>query len=126
MSTTYTYDLDSFSDLYKEAYGFRPNGDYLMHVRTASDEVRQEEWDTLIWSANLREQERCEDEAHALAELKAQLFKTMDDHNVDIATAIRWLDDAHGTQGDWQFLDYNLGVKYGTIETMLGFKPRNC
>jgi hypothetical protein len=49
----------------------------------------------------------------------------MSDNKVDVATAIRWMDDAYGTNGDYQFLDYYLGVKYGTIEGMLGIKGRN-
>ena len=125
MTATYTYDVDSFSDLYKEANGFRPGSSYYEWMQVATSEELQKEWNFLCRTADLREQARQQDEAASLELLEIQLTKMMADNKVDRATAIRWLDDAHGTNGDYQFLDYYLGVKYGTIEGMLGIKGRN-
>ena len=124
-TATYTYDVDSFSDLYKEATGCRPTSFYYKWMDSATPDELQWEWDYLCRWADERGRKLEEDQWQALCLLEAQLAKTCADHNVDIATAIRWLDDAHGTRGDYQFLDYYLGVKYGTIEGMLGIKGRN-
>jgi len=125
MTATFTYDIYSFSDLHKDAYGRRPGNYYYEWLENTTDEERQAEWDFLCRTADQRELARQQDEAASLELLEIQLTKTMADNKVDRATAIRWLDDAYGTRGDYQFLDYYLGVKYGTIEGMLGIKGRN-
>jgi len=125
MTATFTYDIHSFSDLHKDAYGRRPTSSYYKWMDSATATELQQEWDYLCREADLREQARQQDEAASLELLEIQLTKMMADNKVDRATAIRWLDDAHGTNGDYQFLDYYLGVKYGTIEGMLGIKGRN-
>lgn len=124
MTNTYgTYDLDSFSDLHKDAYGCRPSQYFWEWISKASPEELQGEWNFLCQEAERVEQVHQEAQATALVNLEAQLAKTMADNRVDMATAIRWLDDAYGTNRDYQFLDFYLGVKYGTIEKMLGLKP---
>jgi hypothetical protein len=125
MTATCTYDIYSFSDLHKDAYGRRPGNYYYEWLENSTDAERQAEWDFLCRTADQRELDRLQEEADALVRLEAQLAKTMADNRVDMATAIRWLDDAYSTNGDYQFLDYYLGVKYGTIEGMLGIKGRN-
>lgn len=37
----------------------------------------------------------------------------------DVAMAIRWLHEAHGTGGDNSFLDYELGTEYGFVNNLL-------
>jgi hypothetical protein len=123
--SSYSYDIHSFSDLYKEANGWRPGAYYYEWLEVASPAELQKEWDYLCKCADARERERQEEQSVAMAQFEAQLSKTCADHKVDIATAIRWMDDAYGTRGDYQFLDYYLGVPYGTIEKKLGLKPLN-
>jgi len=118
-STAYSYDMDSFSDLHKEAYGFRPSESFWQWANAATPTQLQSRWDDLANSAKLRYQEQCDMEAAALVELQIQLDSTMREHGVSIVTAIRWLHDAHETNGDNHYLDYKLGVKYDTINKML-------
>ena len=125
VAVSYSYDIYSFSDLHKDAYGRRPGNYYYEWLEKATDEERQKEWDFLCSTADQRDRDRLQEESSALVRLEAQLAKTCADNKVDRATAIRWLDDAYGTNGDYQFLDYYLGVAYGTIEGMLGLKGRN-
>jgi hypothetical protein len=122
---SFSYDFDSFSDLYKEANGIRPGAYYYEWLEKATDEERQKEWDFLCSSADARYRQRQEDQAASLELLEIQLAKTCADNKVDEATAIRWMMDAYGTRGDYQYLDYSLGVPYGTIEKKLGLKPLN-
>ncbi len=46
--TIYTYDSALLSDLYKDAYGFRPSGSYLQAWTYYTDEFKQEIWDRLL------------------------------------------------------------------------------
>lgn len=122
---SYSYDPDSFSDLYKEANGIRPGAAYFEWLEAATPAELQAEWDHLCRWADETARICREHEADALVRLDEELAKTCADHKVNVATAIRWMHDAYGTGGDHQFLDYYLGVAYGTIEKKLGLQPRN-
>lgn len=115
----YTYDIDGFSDLYKEAHGFRPSGHYYYMLDMATADQLQAEWDYLLklLDINLREEERQQAEAHE--QLMARLESLATTNKVDIKTVIRWLHDAESTGGDNEYLDYRLGVKYGTVAKLL-------
>ena len=54
MTATYTYDVDSFSDLYKEATGIRPTSFYYKWMDSATPAELQQEWDYLCNTANMR------------------------------------------------------------------------
>ena len=115
----YTYDIDSFSDLYKETHGFRPTASYYEWLDRASQDELQAEWDYLlqVGEANFREEERQKAEAHE--QLMAHIERVTRDNNVDVETCVRWMHDAEGTDGDNEYLDYKLGVKYGTVAKLL-------
>ena len=117
--TKYTYDLDSFSDLYKEAHGFRPSAGFYECLDRYSPEELQAEWDYLLklLDINLREEERQQTEAHE--QLMARLESLATTNKVDVKTIIRWFHDAESTDGDNEYLDYRLGVKYGTVAKLL-------
>jgi len=119
METTYTYDVYSFSDLHKDAYGRRPGNYYFEWLEKATDAERQVEWDFLCRTADQRERERLEDQAKAWVEFDHLVERMMDDNRIGRADAVRWLHDAHRTGGDNQYLDYSLGVAYGTIDKFL-------
>jgi len=119
METTFSYDFDSFSDLHKDAYGRRPGNYFYEWLEKATDEERQSEWNFLCQEANLREQTRREEEAKAWVEFDHMVERMMDDNRIDRATTVRWLHDAHQTGGDNQYLDYSLGLAYGSIDKFL-------
>lgn len=97
-STTFTYDEDTFSDLYKDVYGFRPRGH---RFYDATPEEKQEIWDDLCdsldreiindrrryWEAGVRFEKRVEETIKAGAG--------------DRETAIRWIKDAEDVLGDY-------------------------
>lgn len=115
----YTYDIDSFSDLYKDSYGFRPSAGFYEWLSEASADELQAKWDYLIRviDANFNEQER--QQAEALEDLNRRMAQIMTVNRVSMATAIRWMHDAYDTNGDNEYLDYKLGVKYGTVNGLL-------
>ncbi len=46
--TNYTFDTESLSDLYKDAYGFRPDYAYIKAWHGYSDDFKQMIWDSLL------------------------------------------------------------------------------
>ena len=79
--------MDNFSDMYKDAYGFRPRGGDLVFYRDMSEADQQQ------WKADLQEQIdadlQSEREAHDEA-----VIACMKAGAGDIATAERWLRQA--------------------------------
>jgi hypothetical protein len=101
--------IDTYSDLYKEAFGMRPrnwNG-------TLTIEQWREEFATLraICEENARLEKQSEEKA--IVELKATIASLIERGAKDEATALQWLHDAHDTNGDSEYLCYQLGLPYG-------------
>lgn len=112
-NTTYTFDDNTYSDLHKEAYGFRPrqSGWY-----DAAPEEKQREWDYLIEVAQRRALEEEMEEQRAALEFESRIQELIAYGAGDRATAIRWLDDAYETNGDMGYLEYKLGLPYHYLE----------
>lgn len=53
----YTFDDNQFSDLYKEAFGFRPDSEYFEWLEQCSAAEKQCEWDHLIRMVNILDAE---------------------------------------------------------------------
>jgi len=117
--TEYTYDLDTFSDLHKEAYGFRPSYTFYEWLEKASPDELQKEWDSLLDSAEYAAQEEKDRADKAHEELVNVLASMQKDHSIDMATAIRWMHDTYQTDGDEGYLEYHVGVRYGTLQKLL-------
>ena len=110
-----THDGSVFSDLYKECYGSRPRG-----ITFESAEAFTREFDRLandILPAVMDED--AERKAVALQRLEARIA---DIHAVmptsTKADIIRYIGDAENVGGDLEYLDYKLGVQYGTCKRL--------
>lgn len=117
MEKQYTYDERIVSDLYKEAFGTRP-GEYFWENWDASDNDRKQE----MWNAMV-------DEAHADAERERQEQLNAEKHLETVVIpniqsylngctredAIRHLHDTYETDGDVEYLEFSLGVRYGYL-----------
>jgi hypothetical protein len=114
--TTYTFSDELFSDLHKDAYGYRPRGEW-HRWQAMTDEAKQSWWNSMCQTIDREEAERREEEDAARVRLVAILDRyaaagvTGDD-------ALRALHDVYETDGDDEYLDYQLGVAYGTIGRM--------
>lgn len=117
MSTqTYTFDINLFSDLHKDAYGMRPNGSYFEWLTTATDAEKQKEWDKMCTAMSAREAERQQIEQVALCRFNKLVANTIADGAGDRETAIKWLMDAMPhAHGDVGFFEYTHGIPYGTV-----------
>jgi hypothetical protein len=100
----------TFWDAYKDAHGFRPR-----HVDTSkmTEAQLEAELEYLAMVIKREEDDRIEDEIRAGQRLEETIYKMMDCGCRNREMAIRWLHEAYETNGDTEYLEYNLGVNYG-------------
>jgi len=84
----YTYDEDIFSDLYKEAFGFRPRGHEFYEVEPAR---KQEIWDWLLRAHDREMEEYRRQQERAVKDFEFAVLKAREAGAKDRETAIRWL-----------------------------------
>ena len=120
----FTFDYDLYSDLHKEAYGFRPHNSSFYDEDT-TDEHRQWLWDVAIQDLEdvIKENERRE--AQAVKEFEDGLTITMKAAGCDRATAIRYQIEAGEFEFEYDpgYVCYCLGLPYhkGYEEEFLPF-----
>ena len=101
-----------YSDFYKEAFGFRPRWDY--SAMTLADFDREFEY--LAQECKRNEELRAKAEAEAAVRLEQRILSLLESGAKSRAMALRWLDEAEGTNGDVDYLCFCLGVDYGYIK----------
>jgi len=101
-----------YSDFHKEAFGFRPRWDY--SAMTLADFDREFEY--LAQECKRNAELRAEAEAAAAVRLEQRILSLLECGAKSRAMALRWLDEAEGTNGDVDFLCFLLGVDYGYIK----------
>ena len=112
-------DLSCLSDMHKDAYGFRPSGEYLRNV-AAMPKVEQDRELDYLQNAIVEaiDAERA-GEVRAAAEFEADMAKLQATHGIDRATAIRWdaeaFDATNGGGYDPEYHCYLRGLKYGYL-----------
>lgn len=103
--------VDSYSDFFKEAHGFRPRHD--------TSGWSLEDWARVfadlaaICDDNNKAREAAE--AAAINAFDKRIAQLIAIGAPDRDTAIRWLHDAEATNGDPEFLCYCLGLPYGHL-----------
>lgn len=115
----YTYDVDSFSDLHKDARGFRPSEGFWQWVNNATPDELQEKWDSLTEELNQAIAEEKAMEERCLVLFKEDLARMSAANSISIPEAIAIMHQINGTRGDNEFLDYQYGIAYGTIAKIL-------
>lgn len=91
MATRYTYSNDLYSDFFKEAYGFRPNGIISQQYNAMTPDQKQAEWDSLDIVAAERGRYERELEAAALLKFQNRLADVITIGADDEETALRWM-----------------------------------
>ena len=93
---TFTFDDNTFSDLHKDTYGFRPCSSTRQQWDCSSDEDKEIWWNHMCDTMQENEVQEAEQELIRLGEFR-QLCKTqMESFNISWKTAMRWLSDADG------------------------------
>lgn len=113
MTAEFTYDDDTYSDLYKDCYGFRPRNTAWFSMTPAEKQV---EWDRLI-AVLSEETERMERGYNrAAVRFEERVAKTIAAGAKDRATALRWIyqaDCGDYAGYDWDYLCFHNGLRYG-------------
>ena len=84
----YDFDDNIFSDLYKDAYGFRPRGH---EYYEAAPERKQEIWVRVCEDLDAAEAEEARREQEAIAEFKAQITRVIEAGAGNRINALRWM-----------------------------------
>jgi hypothetical protein len=98
-----------YSDMYKDAHGFRPRIDWRnmteAELEAACDALQPE------IEKSIEEERAAQDEA--AKRFEARITQTIATGAGDRETAIRWIDQAEGADGDREYLCYLCGLRYG-------------
>ena len=108
-TTTYTFDINVFSDLYKEVNNFRPRGHRFYHPET-TDAERQQMWDDLLVELDVVMDEYHAQIAAADVAFEAQIAANLGYGADSRETAIRWIVEAEN------FTDYDLRDGFGYFQ----------
>jgi hypothetical protein len=101
-------------DMYKDAYGIRPRGiDTSTWIE--SDFIREFEHMAQVIELEAELQKIRQDEAIAQFTQRLSELLRMGAHDVEMA--LRWIHEAEGTNGDDQFLSFELGLPYNYFTT---------
>ena len=120
MEKQYTFDENIVSDLYKEAYGLRPREYFWSEWEEATNDRKQAIWDDLLDTADReaeREREMQIEAEHDVEDRIRFIMSTI--AGCTREDAIRHLHDAYDTHGDTEYLEFNLGVRYGYLSGSL-------
>jgi hypothetical protein len=97
-------------DMYKDAYGVRPRG---IDTTDWTEEDFMAEFETLGNAIEREEAERKEREAEATVKFESRVADLIASGAGDRATALRWIHEAEGTDGDEEYLCFCVGLPYG-------------
>ena len=86
----FTFEYDLFSDLYKDAHGFRPRY-HAFYDESTTDEERQAIWDQTIVELNESMEQEAAQKEQDLVEFKTLVANTIELGAGNEETALRWL-----------------------------------
>lgn len=110
---THTFEIDLYSDLHKDVFGFRPREHWFYAAETTDDE-RQLEWDTLTdMLAAIIEDER-DEQLRAATRFESEIDRCISLGADNRGAAIRWLKDAADVEDDDE-LEWFYGLRFGYI-----------
>ena len=111
----YTFDENILSDLHKDAYGVRPGESFWATFAASDGNGKQAIWDQLVDDLrnSIEEEDRYHNEAQS--ELEERITFIMTTCSCMREDAIRYLHDAYNTNGDIEYLEHCLGVRFGYL-----------
>jgi tetrahydromethanopterin S-methyltransferase subunit G len=99
-------------DVYKDAYNMRPRG-----IDTSDWTVEQFEREIAELSdmADRENKQSMAEERAEFENVKARITQLQEMHGFDWAQAVNHIDQEMGTNGDIGFLEFQLGIPYGSL-----------
>ena len=117
MEKQYTFDENILSDLYKDIFGTRPGEFFWSEWDAADNDRKQAMWDAMVDELG-REIEREQQEQLAVERhLERIVIPNIQSYlsGCSREDAIRHLHETYDTHGDVEYLEFNLGVRYGYL-----------
>jgi len=111
----YTFDEDTVSDLHKDAYGFRPRGNFWSAWAAFNADQRQALWDSMMGTAERTCELERESQRACEHDFQCRITSLQHLGARDFDMALRWLHDAYDTQGDDEYLEFRLGLGFGYL-----------
>lgn len=108
-----SFDESILSDIFKDAYGFRPRDAFWERWAELTDGQKQSEWDFLCRIADAAAEEEAAYQQMRIRDVEEAIAKILD--TVQGSTrqdAVRYLLDGHGAD-DIEDLEWKLGVPFG-------------
>jgi hypothetical protein len=117
MEKQYTFDENIVSDLYKEAYGIRPRDYFWFDWENASNDEKQKIWDQLLEVALAEAEEYYQEQLTAEQDLETRIIPNIQSYlnGCSREDAIRHLHETYDTYGDTEYLEHQIGVRYGYL-----------
>ena len=116
----FTYDDQTYSDLHKDAYGYRPRNDGWEYLSPVGKQIK---WDSLCEALDHRIAEDETAEAAAVERFEARAHDLVAYYGAhDHATAIRWIVEGLNLSSDdlafygGEYICYKLGLPYDMQE----------
>lgn len=113
---------DTYSDLHKDVYGFRPR-----NVHFETQEEFDAEYERLCRQLEVVIKEERQAELKNQKELKRRIRSLMASHSIDALTALRWDFEAFGCDSGYGWDEYcytlNIGYRFGYILKGRGILP---
>lgn len=101
-------------DMYKDAYGIRPRG---IDTSTWTEQDFEREFQILDEEILRGEKARRADEAQAVVKFSKRIEQVIQAGAGDRETALRWIHEADGSNGDNDFLCYINHLPYGYLDS---------
>ena len=98
MTATYTYSDELVSDIYKDAYGFRPTAHFWGCWKEMSPVQKQVEWDFLLQRSEDAADHERKREQEAVVKFESWLRK-VENHAGTVENALRWMTESERDSG---------------------------
>jgi hypothetical protein len=101
----------TYSDLYKDVHGFRPRGMGELTIDQYHSEIDwlQQELTKQVEEERITQQQN-------IIQFEERINNTIQRGAGDRSTALRWIHQAEGTDGDNDYLCFTLNIPYGYIK----------
>lgn len=121
MEKQYTYDENIVSDLYKEAFGSRPRDHFWSEWESASNAGKQEIWDQLLAIADAEAEYFYQEQLRAEQDFETRIIPNIQSYlnGGSREDAIRHLHETYETDGDTEYLEFQIGVRFGYLSGSL-------
>ena len=116
MTTTYTYDEQTVSDLHKDAYGYRPRESFYYRWDTATAAERQNIWDNMCMTLESELELEKQETARNIERFESRVDDVLRTGALSRVQAIKWIAQSEDLYGSdyppYEELEYRLGLPF--------------